>query len=116
MNILCLTNEILWLILKEEILCDLKKRYGVERSNFIMGGNLMVSFVESKQAIRVHELSLVCRQFRKILKQKSVWLDFGPVFTFVDCGLYHNNARLKKKETTIYLSDVSNELPKEIRD
>lgn len=53
MNILCLTNEILWLILKEEILCDLKKRYGVERSNFIMGGNLMVSFVESKQAIRV---------------------------------------------------------------
>jgi hypothetical protein len=69
------------------------------KKSFVASGNILVSY-DYGQARKVHELSLVCKRFRSLLKKKSVWYEacMGPVFSFVDCGLFHRHLRISKND------------------
>lgn len=76
-----LPNEILWMILKIDIIMDLKKRYpNFDPDSFFQYNIGIMTELGYKQANRIHELSQVCKKFRYVLKKQTIFLDCGPLF------------------------------------
>lgn len=66
-----LPNDVLWIILREVVLDDLETRYPRSFNRNATSTLKIMRHYSWDEALKIYELSQVCKSFRKILKKKS---------------------------------------------